>query len=436
MGVTLRRRSLAAVAILATAALGLVACSKSDNNNGSSSSTEQITLNVDVFGNFGYEQLYKDYMASHPNIKIVERGTGSQLGDYTQQVTQRLAAGSGLGDIIAVEEGMSIDIKAKGNNFVDLNQYGAKDLAGNFLDWKFKGMQTDDGKTIGLGTDVGGMAMCYRTDLFAKAGLPTNRDEVAKLWTTWDDYINVGKTFKSKVKDAGFIDAVTNTYNTILMQEAGNTTGYTYFDQQGNYVTDSNPAVKKAWDLSVQILDAGLSAKLQAWTDQWNSGFKNAKFATIACPAWMTGYITSQNGDAGKGKWDIAKVPGNGGNWGGSWLSVPKQSKHPKEAAELAKFLTSPQGQIAAFKSKGNLPSSPQALDDPAVKAAVNDYFSNAPTGQIYGEGAKLLKPVYLGAKNVPVRTAVENALRTVEQGTRKSDAAWAAAVADGKKAA
>jgi len=114
---------------------------------------------------------------------------------------------------------------------------------------------------------------------------------------------------------------------------------------------------------------------------------------------------------------------------------VPKQSKHQKEAAELAKFLTSPAGQIAAFKSKGNLPSSPQALDDPAVKAAVNEYFSNAPTGQIFGDGAKQLKPVYLGAKNVPVRTAVENALRTVEQGTRQADAAWAAAVADGKKA-
>jgi cellobiose transport system substrate-binding protein len=436
MGVTLRRRSLAAVAILATTALGLVACNGSDSGDKTGTTAENITLNVDVFGNFGYEELYKQYMASHPNIKIVERGTGGQLGDFTQQVTQRLAAGSGLGDVIAVEEGMMIDIKAKANNFVDLGEYGAKDLSGNFLDWKVAGATTDDGKIIGLGTDVGGMAMCYRTDLFAKAGLPTKRDEVSKLWTTWDDFINVGKTFKSKVPDAGFIDAVTNTYNTILMQEAGNTTGYTYFDKSGNYVTDSNPAVKKAWDISTQILDAGLSAKLQAWTDGWNAGFKNAKFATIACPAWMTGYITSQNGDAGKGKWDIAKVPGNGGNWGGSWLSVPKQSKHPKEAAELAKFLTSPAGQIAAFKSKGNLPSSPQALDDPAVKAAVNDYFSNAPTGAIYGDGAKQLKPVYLGAKNVPVRTAVENALRTVEQGTRKADAAWTAAVADGKKAA
>jgi len=259
MGVTPRRRALAAAAVLAVAALGLTACG--DSKDKSSSGSEQITLNVDVFGNFGYEELYKQYMTEHPNIKIVERGTGSQLGDYTQQVTQRLAAGSGLGDVIAIEEGMSIDIMAKSSNFADLGQYGAKDLAGNFLDWKQKAVTTSDGKIIGLGTDVGGMAMCYRTDLFAKAGLPTNRDDVSKLWPTWDDYINVGKTFKSKVPDAGFIDAVTNTYNSILMQEAGNTTGYTYFDPQGNFVGDSNPAVKKAWDTSVQILNAGLSAK-------------------------------------------------------------------------------------------------------------------------------------------------------------------------------
>ena len=90
MGVTLRRRSLAAVAILATAALGLVACSKSDDGN-TGTSAEQITLNVDVFGNFGYEELYKQYQSSHPNIKIVERGTSEQVctdpkHDYTRKL--------------------------------------------------------------------------------------------------------------------------------------------------------------------------------------------------------------------------------------------------------------------------------------------------------------------------------------------------------------
>ena len=436
MGVTLRRRSLAAVAILATAALGLVACSKSDDANTGSSSTEQITLNVDVFGNFGYEELYKKYMQDHPNIKIVERGTGGQLGDFTQQVTQRIAAGSGLGDVLAVEEGMSIDIKAKGNNFVDLKEYGAAELSGNFLDWKVAGMTTDDGKIIGLGTDVGGMAMCYRRDLFAKAGLPTDRAEVSALWKTWDDYIAIGERFKTANTGASFLDGAPNMFNTILLQAAGNGSGYHYYDLDNKLVVDSNPAVKQAWDTAMKIIAAGITGKFPQWSTEWVTAFQKGSFATIACPAWMTGVISGNAGKDASGQWDIASVPGNGGNWGGSFLAVPTQSKHPREAYELAKFLTSPQGQIGAFKDKGPLPSSPQALDDTAIKDATNAYFNNAPVGQIFGAGAKSLKPVYMGPRNQAVRTEVENAVRTVELGQRTPDQGWQEAVANAKKAA
>ena len=101
----------------------------------------------------------------------------------------------------------------------------------------------------------------------------------------------------------------------------------------------------------------------------------------------MLGLI-KQSGEPASGKWDVADAPGGGGSWGGSWLAVPTQSKHPKEAAELVQFLTSPQGQIAAFKAANNLPSSPQALNDPALKAFTNPYFNNAPVGQIFGAGA------------------------------------------------
>ena len=43
--------------------------------------------------------------------------------------------------------------------------------------------------------------------------------------------------------------------------------------------------------------------------------------------------------------------------------------------------------------------------------------------------GASSLEPVYLGAKNQPVRDAVENALRSVESGEKSSDEGWDAAV-------
>ncbi|EEP71928.1 extracellular solute-binding protein [Micromonospora sp. ATCC 39149] len=427
------RRHLAAVALVAaTALLTTAGCGGDEPAEGG-----PITLTVDIFGQMGYQELYKEYMAAHPNVKIVERGTGGTLDEYSPKLTQWLAAGKGAGDVVAIEEGLLVEYKANPQNFVNLLDHGAAELKGNFLDWKWDQGLTADGKQlIGLGTDVGGMAMCYRSDLFAKAGLPTQRDEVSKLWPTWQDYIATGEKFKAANTGASFLDSATNTFNTIVLQTAGNAQGYHYYDTANNLVVDSNPAVRQAWDTTMDILDSGLSGKYSSWSEEWVSAFKQAKFATIACPAWMTGVIEGNAGPAAKGKWDIAQVPGNGGNWGGSFLAVPKQSKHQAEAIELVKFLTSAKGQIGAFKAKGPLPSNPQALDDPAVADSTNAYFSDAPVGKIFAAGAKSLKPVYMGPKNQAVRTEVENAVRTVDLGQRSPEQAWADAVNNAKKAA
>ncbi|MBQ1044865.1 MULTISPECIES: ABC transporter substrate-binding protein [unclassified Micromonospora] len=432
---TFTRRRLAAVALVAaTALLGTTACGGGDDE---AASDGPITLTVDVFGQFGYADLYQEYMASHPGVKIVERGTGGNLDEYSPKLTQWLAAGKGAGDVVAIEEGLLVEYKANPQNFVNLLDHGAADLKGNFLDWKWNQGLTADGKQlIGLGTDVGGMAMCYRTDLFAKAGLPTDREAVSKLWPTWQDYIKVGEQFTAKKTGASFLDAATNTFNTILLQTAGNSNGYSYYDTDNKLVVGSNPAVKQAYDTTMDIIDSGLSGKYGSWSEEWVSAFKQSKFATIACPAWMTGVIEGNAGAGAKGKWDIAQIPGNGGNWGGSFLAVPKQSKHQAEAIELAKFLTSAKGQIGAFKAKGPLPSSPQALEDAAILDSKNAYFSEAPVGKIFAEGAKSLKPVYMGPKNQAVRTEVENAVRSVELGKRSPEQGWTDAVANAEKAA
>ncbi|WP_433530053.1 extracellular solute-binding protein [Micromonospora sp. CA-263727] len=430
---TFPRHRLAAVALAAAGALLVT----SGCGGGDDAADGNITLTVDVFGQFGYDELYRQYENDNPGVKIVERGTGGNLDEYSPKLTQWLAAGKGAGDVVAIEEGLMVEYKANPDNFVNLLDHGAAELKGNFLEWKWnQGLTADGSKLIGLGTDVGGMAMCYRTDLFAKAGLPTDREEVSKLWPTWQDYIATGEKFKAANTGAAFLDAATNTFNTIVLQTAGNAQGYHYYDTSDSLVVESNPAVKQAWDTTIAIINAGLSGKYGSWSEEWVSAFKQAKFATIACPAWMTGVIEGNAGPEANGKWDIARVPGDGGNWGGSHLAVPAQSKHQEEAIKLAKFLTSPQGHIGAFKAKGPLPSSPQALDDPAIAEATNAYFSGAPVGKIFGEGAKTLKPVYMGPKNQAVRTEVENAVRTVELGQRNPDQGWQDAIANAKKAA
>ena len=111
--------------------------------------------------------------------------------------------------------------------------------------------------------------MCYRTDLFKKAGLPTDRDEVSALWPTWDDYIKTGKKFKAGngERRRHFIDAATNTYNTILMQKAGHGAGYTYFDKRATTWSSTPTRRSRAPGTPrSRCIDAGLSAKLQSWT--------------------------------------------------------------------------------------------------------------------------------------------------------------------------
>ncbi|WBB81731.1 extracellular solute-binding protein [Micromonospora sp. WMMD882] len=436
MSLTLHRRRFAAIALASVAVIATATACGGDDSSDSGSSDGPITLTVDVFGDqgFGYEELYKQYESENPNVKIQERGKGLGLGDHNTRLTQQITAGSGAGDVVALEEGTIVQFYAQADKFVNLADHGANDLKGNFLPWKWEQGSTPDGKVLGLGTDVGSMALCYRKDLFEAAGLPTDREQVGQLWPTWDAFIEAGKKFTAADPKHKFIDSATNFYNVVLMQIAGAGTGYTYYDKSNKLVIRDNPDVKAAYDLTTKLVDAKLSNNLQAFSNEWNAGFKNASFATAACPAWMTGVIKGQAGDAAAGKWDIAKAPGAGGNWGGSFLAVPKSSKHAEEAAKLVKFLTNPKGHVAAFKAVGNLPSSPQGLADPAVAESTNEYFSGAPVGKIFAAGASDLKPVYLGPKNNAVRTAVENTLRAVEQGKSAAEQ-WDAALKNGEAA-
>ena len=165
----------------------------------------------------------------------------------------------------------------------------------------------------------------------------------------------------------------------------------------------------------MQAVQAHESAGLAAFSNDWNTGFKKGTFATVTCPAWMMGYIQGQ-APKSKGKWDIAAVPGGGGNWGGSFLTVPKQGSHTKEAYDLAKFLTSPASEAYIFKQTGNLPSQPALYKSTAITSFKNPFFNNAPVGKIFTDSAKKLKPQITGPHQGDIQTAVTNAIQRIEQ--------------------
>jgi cellobiose transport system substrate-binding protein len=412
-------------------ALGMAVCMVAATGCSDSGSKDggDITLTVATFSDFGYKKtLYKEYEKAHPNIKIKERI--SQFDPHHKQLATHLGTGSGAADIEAVEEGFMPQFRQSKDKFANLADFGAKDLKSQWLDWKWQQASPDDSLVLGLGTDVGSLAMCYRPDLFKKAGLPTDREAVSALWPTWDQYFATGKRFKDSGAKAKFFDGANN-INTALLNQAP----FGYFDPDGDkFVGDTNPVVKESFIAAANASKDGLSAKLEPFSQPWTVGFKQGTFATLTCPAWMIGLIKDAVGPGGANTWDVARVPGEGGNWGGSFLTVPKQGKHQKEAYELAKFLTSPTAEKKIFEETGNLPSQPELLKDPAVLALKQPFFNNAPTGEIFAKSAESLKPNYRGVRDGEARPAFTRALLRVEQGKQEPAAAFDEAVKESKK--
>jgi cellobiose transport system substrate-binding protein len=431
MSVTSRRlRVFTAGALALGLALGgASACSKKQDDSGGSDGGP-VTVTLQYFGTPGFDQAVKDFQAANPNIKVDVQNKG-QLKDFAPQLQQYLAAGKGAGDVVMLEEGNIGAYLKDGKGFTDLKTLGADSLKENFANYKWGGATTNDGKKlIALGTDIGPLAMAYRVDLFKAAGLPTDRDEVSKLWPTWQDYIATGLRFKDKVKTAAWLDSGTSVMQPYVMQSSDTW----FYSKDEKFIGDTNPVVKQGWDLGLSMAQQGLTAKLKQWDTTWDAAFKNGAFATVPAPPWYTGVIKERMGDAGKGKWDIATIPGKGGNWGGSYLGIPEQSTHKKEAFELVKYLTGKEAEISEYKAAGPLPSNLQALADPAIADSVNDYFNNAPFGKIYAGAAKDLKPIYLGPRHQQLwENVYQPQMQAAETGKSSSADAWAKAGKDGK---
>ena len=420
------------VSVLICAAVSAAATTACGSGGASQTADGKTELTIATFNEFGYEELLKEYEAAHPVVKITQRKTG-QGQPHHQNLFTKLGAGSGLADIEGVEEGYLSQFMSKAGQFNDLKEIGPKVEDDRWLKWKTEAITTKDGKLMGYGTDIGPLAMCYRKDLFAKAGLPSDPEGVKALFATWDSYFAAGDQFIAKVPGVAWFDSAAQVYNAMHNQlETG------YYDKSDKLVVDTNTAIKANWTTVTAAVAKGQSARLGAFSNEWNTGFKLGKFATKTCPSWMLGVVESQAGPENKGQWAVTDAfPNGGGNWGGSYLTVPKQSKNAKKAAELAAWLTAPEQQIKAFKAKGTFPSQVKALDAPELLEQTNAYFGDVKAGALFATQAKKIKAAqYKGPADGQIQeTVFSPALQSVEQG-KNADEAWKTAVEGAQKAA
>lgn len=400
------------------------------------SAATTTTIKITTFGNVIQPWAIAEYKKLHPEIKLDIIKVGM---DDSKSKLQNCLVSKTCGDIYAQEVAYSGYWRSyKSSYFEDLSNIGLRES--DFLDWRWAQGTAKDGKQIGIPTDVGGLQIAYRWDLFKSHGLPYTRDEVSALWPTWDAFIETGKRYKSKLSSAekssctkkkicyNFIDNAGTIYAAILNQGTKK-----YYETNGTLIYETNPKVKEAFTTTAKALSSGINSRYNQFSSDWNIGMNRGVFAAVLAPAWMLDYI-KQQAPKTSGKWDIADLPGGGGNLGGSQLMIPVSAKKKTEAKAFIAWYLSPNIQLEIFKRYGLFPSTKSLYTNSALTGYKDKFFNNAPVGQIYTSGVKLLKPIYEGKNQRSIDSYFGQSLSKVALGKMNASQAWADAIKNIKK--
>lgn len=418
------------------------------------------TIKIWSFGDVFLPKLlleYKAKMLKERNETICFDIKKSDLDPLngTNMITACAAANSHTGpDIAAVEIQYSGYWRSYPQCFVDLktlrrtsDNKNAYDLRTQYLPWRWNNGVAYNGAIIGMPTDVGGLEVAYRWDLLKAKGLPYTRDKLSAAITTWDKFIALGQKYMSKLTPAekaaklGFMDNAGAIYTAMTAQGSEK-----YYKNNGTangqLVYKTNPNVRNAFNTTVKALKAGIGTRVAQFSSDWTVGMQKGKYAVMLAPAWMMDYIKQQAATT-TGKWDIANMPGGGGNQGGTQLTIPTAG-NPLTRQAAFDFLTwyvAPEQQKTAFLTYGMFPTTVSLYKDPQVTGYKDPFFNNAPVGEIYASGVQKLKPIFAGKYDRAIDKEIGAALTRIDvliskKKTYNANAEWTKAMTEIAKVA
>lgn len=328
-------------------------------------------------------------------------------GDHHTKLTTNLATGSGAGDVIVVDVEKIGPFVASGG-LVNLSEnYGADKFSESFAPYAWAQGKGADGDVYGMPVDLGPGVMYYRSDVFAKAGLDVNQ-----AIKDWDSYIKAGEELKKK--DVYLIASAADVAQAIIFTTVPEGEGL-YFDTDGNPVVTSERFVH-AFEVAKEIREKGLDARILAWSNEWYEGFRNGTFATQLSGAWLLGHLNNWIAPETAGNWGVSHLPdGIYGSWGGSFLSIPTQSKHQDEAWKLIEYMTTRRDiQLKHFETIAAFPANTQTYDDALFQEEV-EFLGGQKARLLFADVAKNIKPVAPAKGDHVARSIIlENALMEV----------------------
>jgi len=403
--------------------LGVISAS-SKGQDSMSDDESAIELSFWTFGNTNYEELAQEYMVKYPHIRIHIRNTGDLVAHHNQ-LTAALAAGTGAPDIFQLDiEFVERFIHAE-DGFHNLNDLGAQRLRNQYLDWIWaEGASADGSFQFGLPADIGPMVVYYRTDLVEQAGLPSDPASFSEAIHTWNNFTQVARLFKDQTGQP-FVDS----WEVIFRAVRDQADGEIYYSQADHsFIGDRNLRVRQAYDLAALGIQEGWISSAVPESEAWVQGLNDGSFAVVPGPVWLLESIKNHAPDTA-GLWRVAQLPEGSANWGGSFLALPKEGKHPEEAFAFVEWVVSQEQQAASFREAGKMPSIPDLYDEPEFQGFQDEFLGGQASAVEFGKAALNVEPVYYGPLHDQTDAYIKQALRNVKEQAADPDAEWESAL-------
>ncbi|KUM87787.1 extracellular solute-binding protein [Streptomyces pseudovenezuelae] len=417
----LSRRGFLQAAALTAAASGLtVACGGSSGSGGTKNGKN---LTLWYWGGALSDKVVaeaKTHFSSQ--IKLTTASIG---GDFKQKLTTTLAAGTSVPDITGIKGEDIASFLPNANRFLDLNDLGFKKISSQYLDWKTKLAQTEDGKQVGFPIDIGPTAMFYREDLFAKAGVDTDPAKVAALVKTWEDYFQLGVELQKKNPGTYLVNNISSVFNIAVGQGSQR-----FIDKDNHFIGDQDH-IRAAWTTAVRPYTLGIDAKINDNT--WNAAVGKNLLTELGA-AWHALDI-EQAAPQTKGKWRVCANPVGPANQGGSYLALPKQCRNPEEAFKIISWILSPANDARGFTDAAIFPAAPAAYAMPAMTGP-DAFFGGQKIIEVFGPAAKDIQVAYEAPADAAVQAPFMTELTNIEAKGKKPDDAWKDAVSQAKQIA